>query len=357
MANAYEKNLVEMQYKLKENQSQMADCFKELDSWSKDMKIKEKSVLQGETAFLRTKKENKDYLPPIRSLNTTSKKKKKKKETTSTSNGEKNKKINSYDYRSWDKLDVDKLCDEIDEEKSNSSDYETDEEWEEEQRKIKANWEKERGNEFFKNKLYDEAISCYTNAMNLDPVNAVYAANRAMCLLNQEKYAAAEVDCTLSIALDPSYAKAYHRRGTANEKLGKLKEAKRDYESLLKLDSNSKLAQESLNRIEQLINNGQLVFPIIKTEANRSKKPLKRIQISEINSEAQRKNQQPPKLEIIKTQPQVNVTIPDAPNNAYQFRKDWQSLRNNSQHLATYFKVNFIEFYHQIGNSFIFFVY
>ncbi len=38
----------------------------------------------------------------------------------------------------------DKLCEEVDNAKTSSSEYTTDEEWEEEQKKVKANWEKER---------------------------------------------------------------------------------------------------------------------------------------------------------------------------------------------------------------------
>ena len=73
------------------------------------------------------------------------------------------------------------MCDEVDnQEASSSSEYTTDEEWEEEQKKVKANWEKERGNQFFKDNQLDEAITCYTRAIDLDPANAVYPANRAM---------------------------------------------------------------------------------------------------------------------------------------------------------------------------------
>ena len=36
--------------------------------------------------------------------------------------------------------------------------------------------------------MLNEAINCYTHAINLDPENAVYPANRAMCLIKQEKY-------------------------------------------------------------------------------------------------------------------------------------------------------------------------
>ena len=107
-----------------------------------------------------------------------------------------------------------------------------------------------------------------------------------MCLLKQEKYGAAEVDCNLSIQLDPTYAKLYHRRATARAKLGKLEEARKDFERLLKLEPQSKLAQVELNKLEQSIEMRQLVFPIVKNETQRSKKPLKRIEIEEINDES-----------------------------------------------------------------------
>jgi predicted Zn-dependent protease len=44
-----------------------------------------------------------------------------------------------------------------------------------------------KGNQFFKDNLLNEAINCYTKAMELDPAKAVYPANRAMCMLKQEK--------------------------------------------------------------------------------------------------------------------------------------------------------------------------
>jgi hypothetical protein len=36
------------------------------------------------------------------------------------------------------------MCAEVDEKKTSSSEYTTDDEWEEEQRKVRAEWEKER---------------------------------------------------------------------------------------------------------------------------------------------------------------------------------------------------------------------
>ncbi|CAF0714457.1 unnamed protein product [Brachionus calyciflorus] len=381
----YEKKMIELQFQMKENQTYMHDCFEDLESWTKDIKEKEKKILEEPNSIKNSNK----GLPPIRAIATTKKKKKKtKKDQVETS--QKQKKLASYDYRAWDKIDVDKMCQEIDDKKTSSSEYTTDEEWEEEQRKVKAEWEKERGNQFFKDNMLNEAINCYTQAIQLDPLNAVYPGNRAMCLLKQEKYGAAEADCTLAIELDSKYAKAYHRRGTARFKLGKFEEAKKDYEMLLKLEPNSKLAQTELNKLEQLVESRNLVFPVFKKEEEKSQKPLRRILIEEINDDSIERNEikrnldeinqkivltdkdeslfslndKKQELEVIneklenvdlkEIEPKpdfkkidkpenimkinVNKAIPEAPNNGYQFKKDWQLLNDNIESLAKYFK-------------------
>ena len=45
-----------------------------------------------------------------------------------------------------------------------------------------------QGNQFFKDNLLNEAINCYTTAIELEPTNYVYPGNRAMCLIKQEKF-------------------------------------------------------------------------------------------------------------------------------------------------------------------------
>jgi tetratricopeptide (TPR) repeat protein len=220
--------------------------------------------------------------------------------------------------------------------------------------------------------MLDEAIECYTRASNLNPNNAVYLSNRAMCYLKQNRYAQAEVDCTVALALDANYPKAYHRRATARLNLGKLEEAKQDFEQLLRLEPTSKLAKSNL------------VFPVVKKESERSRKPLVRIKIEDVNVEetsAERAKvrqdfesiQQKIKLnekdeqlfntskpttsnkikpEVVKKTNVEQVKtddvkigqnaaiklIPECPNNGYQFKKDWQYLCDNLENLATYLK-------------------
>ncbi len=54
----YEKKMIEMQLGMKANQQHMEDCFKDLENWSQDMKIKEKKIL-----------ENPDLIKPQKVLN------------------------------------------------------------------------------------------------------------------------------------------------------------------------------------------------------------------------------------------------------------------------------------------------
>ncbi|VVB00073.1 unnamed protein product [Arabis nemorensis] len=103
---------------------------------------------------------------------------------------------------------------------------------------VDANSEKEQGNEFFKQKKFNEAIDCYSRSIALSP-NAVAYANRAMAYLKIKRYREAEVDCTEALNLDDRYIKAYSRRATARKELGMLKEAKEDAEFALRLEPQS----------------------------------------------------------------------------------------------------------------------
>merc|ERR1719308_772719 len=163
--------------------------------------------------------------------------------------------VRPRDYSEWDKFDVDAACEEV--EKSGTEDeggYTSEEEELENQRlMVEAVSEKDRGNDLFKKGNYDKAIERYTRGMNLDPMNAVLPANRAMALLKKRQFGAAETDCTLSLSLDPTYIKAYQRRASARTGLDKLNLAIQDYDEVLKLEPKNKAAQtEKAKIIEKL---------------------------------------------------------------------------------------------------------
>ncbi|KAL5786716.1 hypothetical protein ACOSQ2_009108 [Xanthoceras sorbifolium] len=98
-----------------------------------------------------------------------------------------------------------------------------------------ANSEKERGNEYFKQKKFKEAIDCYSSSIALSPTAVAYA-NRAMAYLKIKRFQEGEDDCTEALNLDDRYIKAYSRRATARKELGKLKESIEDSEFALRLE-------------------------------------------------------------------------------------------------------------------------
>lgn len=56
-------------------------------------------------------------------------------------------------------------------------------------------------------KEYDKAIEWYTEAIKLDPENAVYYANRSLAHLRQESYGYALQDAISAVKADPIYIK------------------------------------------------------------------------------------------------------------------------------------------------------
>ena len=88
---------------------------------------------------------------------------------------------------------------------------------------------KERGNEAYKTQRYDEAIRCYTEAINTstssdDSVHLLYA-NRAAALLAAGEYSRVKDDCEKCLELEPKFVKAYLRLATALYHLQKFDEA------------------------------------------------------------------------------------------------------------------------------------
>ncbi len=56
-------------------------------------------------------------------------------------------------------------------------------------------------------KHYPLAVAGYSRAINLDPENAIYYANRAAAHIRVENYGLALADASKSIELDPRYVK------------------------------------------------------------------------------------------------------------------------------------------------------
>jgi len=109
---------------------------------------------------------------------------------------------------------------------------------------------KVKGNEALKSNL-QEALSCYSNAIALDPNSALYYTNRAIVhglLNNWEK---ALTDAESSISKDPNWIKGYLRKAEALKELNRPAEAKQVLQRALQVSPDNQLVLQQLNIMGQ----------------------------------------------------------------------------------------------------------
>ncbi|XP_055807684.1 uncharacterized protein LOC129876307 isoform X3 [Solanum dulcamara] len=220
---------------------------------------------------------------------------------------------------------------------------------------VNANSEKELGNEFFKQKKFNEAIDCYSRSIALSPTAVGYA-NRAMAFLKIKRFQEAENDCTEALNLDDRYIKAYSRRSTSRKELGKLKESIKDAEFALRLEPQNPEIKKQYGEVKALYekeNNRDVPGTAIEVEDTH-------MQINNKDSDASpigptlnpafwtaKHNHKISKQELeesvqdlaaraaglAKSEAAKNIA---APNSAYQFEVSWRGLsgdRNLQTHL------------------------
>lgn len=119
---------------------------------------------------------------------------------------------------------------------------------------------KDKANQAFKANRFTEAEHLYTNALNQalkvgsdGKVLAVLLGNRSAARLKLEQYGFAITDATEALERNPSYIKAYYRRGGAYFALCKYKEAKKDYTLIVKMLPGDKNAALKLKECDKRI--------------------------------------------------------------------------------------------------------
>jgi serine/threonine-protein phosphatase 5 len=109
---------------------------------------------------------------------------------------------------------------------------------------------KAEANTKFKDGKYEEAIALYSQAIEVFPTSILYA-NRAFANIKLENYGAALSDADEAITLDPYNVKAHYRHGTANFALGRVRDARQDFEEALKIDPGNKETREKLDEVKR----------------------------------------------------------------------------------------------------------
>lgn len=120
-----------------------------------------------------------------------------------------------------------------------------------EETKTMAETLKNQGNLCMKEGQYEEAIACYTKAIELSPHNAVYFCNRAAAHSRLEQQDKAIEDCQSALKIDPKYSKAYGRMGIAYSSLGDYSKAAEAYRKALELDPTNENCQQNLALAEE----------------------------------------------------------------------------------------------------------
>ncbi|VVT56487.1 uncharacterized protein SAPINGB_P005096 [Magnusiomyces paraingens] len=122
-----------------------------------------------------------------------------------------------------------------------------------EEDKTKADALKVLGNKALQQNHYDEAIKLYTQAIELNPNNEIYYANRAQVNIKEESYGLAIEDATKAIEINPKYMKSYYRRGVALAAIFRHSEALKDFKIVVTNVPTDKHAQTNLTSCQKII--------------------------------------------------------------------------------------------------------
>lgn len=122
-----------------------------------------------------------------------------------------------------------------------------------EEDKKKADDLKAAGNKELQGGNLKKAVILYGEAIEINPRNAVFYANRAMAHIKLENYGSALLDGTEAVEVDPNYIKGYYRKGTALLALGKLSEAKQEFLKAAKLEPRNPDCRSKLQEVEKAI--------------------------------------------------------------------------------------------------------
>jgi small glutamine-rich tetratricopeptide repeat-containing protein alpha len=106
------------------------------------------------------------------------------------------------------------------------------------EKKKEADALKSKGNAAMAQKDYASAISLYTQALAIHPVNAVFLSNRAAAHSANKDHASARTDAEAAVAIDPAYTKAWSRLGLARFALGDAKGAMDAYSKGIEYEGN-----------------------------------------------------------------------------------------------------------------------
>lgn len=117
-----------------------------------------------------------------------------------------------------------------------------------------ADEEREKGNEFFKQQQYPEAVKHYTEALKRNPKDSRVYSNRAACYTKLGALPEGLKDAEKCIELDPSFTKGYTRKGAIQFFMKEYDKALETYQEGLKHDASNQELLDGVRRCVEQIN-------------------------------------------------------------------------------------------------------
>ncbi|XP_006358357.1 hsp70-Hsp90 organizing protein 3-like [Solanum tuberosum] len=161
-----------------------------------------------------------------------------------------------------------------------------------------ADEEREKGNRFFKEQKYPEAVSRYTESLRRNPKDPRTYSNRAACYTKLGALPEGLKDAEKCIELDPTFAKGYTRKGAVQFFMKEYEKAMETYQAGLKYDPQN---QELLDGVRRCV--------------EQMKKASRGDLTPEELKERQAKGMQDPEIQNILTDPVMGQVLADFQEN------------------------------------------
>ncbi|EOA37530.1 hypothetical protein CARUB_v10011737mg [Capsella rubella] len=168
--------------------------------------------------------------------------------------------------------------------------------------------EREKGNEFFKEQKYPDAIKHYNEAIKWNPKDPKAYSNRSACYTKLGAMPDGLKDADKCIELDPTFSKGYSRKAAVQFFLKEYDNAMETYQEGLKHDPNNQELLDGVRRCVQQIN-----------KANRGDLTPEELK------ERQAKGMQDPEIQNILTDPVMRQVLSDLQENPSASQKHMQN--------------------------------